>query len=202
MKNCITLVLIVISPSLFSQNELPQKPKVGFIFGTSFSSPELGSSSKPYSILSAGIYKHFSLKSKFLGMPFIRAEIMFGGRKADFFNKNTSQIETVSSGAVDLNVIFPARWSLTENVFCNVGLGAQVGIGPTSVFSNATPTAQKLSTSINASAGILVDANVSFGGKTNACIGIRNLITFSAYNYQVSSFYFGFSLPDLRPKEE
>jgi uncharacterized protein (UPF0254 family) len=186
------------------QIDLTQKPRGGVILENSFSQPAFVGSLPIYHNLRFGFYKNFSLTGKAFQpwIPFLRTEVVLGGRQGDFFNSSTAQTERVNCAVVDVNVILPVRWSLGENVFCNVGIGLQTGIGRNSVFTDTNPTSQLLRTSINPSIGIITDVNVSFGGRTNACMGTRMLLTYSSYSYMVNSFYFGFSLPNLFAKKE
>ena len=204
MKNILTIVLSVFAYTLFGQTEAAQKPKVGILLENGFSHRAFAGRSTVYHNLRMGVYKHFSLKGKVFQpwIPFLRTEIVAGARTGDFYNTNTAQTEWVNSTVIDLNLILPVRWSLAENVFCNVGIGFQTGIGVNSLFTDSNPTRQLLRTSINPSIGIITDVNVSFGGRTNACIGTRNLVSYSPYSYVVNSFYFGFSIPNLTRKKE
>ncbi len=204
MKNILTIVLSVFAYTLFGQTEAAQKPKVGILLENGFSHRAFAGRSTVYHNLRMGVYKHFSLKGKVFQpwIPFLRTEIVAGGRTGDFYNANTGQTEQVFSAAVDVNVLLPVRWPLAESIFCNVGIGLQTGIGQNSVFIDTNSTSQLLRTSINPSVGVITDVNVSFGGRTNACIGMRNLVSYSTYSYLVNSFYFAFSVPSFARKKE
>jgi hypothetical protein len=205
MKNRLAFAFFISPALVLGQTAISQKPNSGIIIENSFSNISGRSSvgSPFYNNLNLGFYKFFSLKGAFQArLPFLRTEVVVGRRQGDFYNTITTEKEKIAATNLDVNVILPIRWPIGENIFFNFGAGLQTGVAYTSVFSNATTANQLLRTSINPSFGLLSDFNLSFGGRTNACVGMRILATNSTYSYSVNSFYFGFSIPKIPRKKE
>jgi hypothetical protein len=153
----------------------------------------------PSGLLSAsfGLYRYFNINSKsgLIHVHYLRTEINTGFRSGSFIVNSQNQMVRISSNYIDLTLILPISWEITDQIVSNIGIGGSLGFETSrSIFSDIQPT-PAVKDGISLKPGIIFDYHLLFLGTSNAQIGTRVLIQPSQYSYFEWSVYFGFAMP-------
>ncbi|NOS54814.1 MAG: hypothetical protein HOP37_00995 [Cyclobacteriaceae bacterium] len=152
---------------------------------------------------SFGVYRYFNVNTKnesLFPFHYLKGELNFGYRAGRFAINNLNQTAVIQTNFVELALIVPLTWEITDHIAANVGLGAGLGlVRSTRASSDITPT-PSIQGGDSFKGTFIADYHFLIVGSGNGVIGMRVLIEPSKYSYAEWSVYFGFSIPKSKKK--
>jgi len=157
-----------------------------------------------YISASAGVYHYFNINPRnesLIAFHYLRAELNYGFRSGLFTVNALNQTATLTTRSVELALIVPLSWEVSDHVASNIGIGGSIGYVTSTTLKSDVPPLPAAVPGESLRFGFLIDYHLLFIGKSNAVIGTRLNIQPSTYSYADWSVYFGFSPPTLRRKK-
>lgn len=156
-----------------------------------------------YPVASFGVYRYFNVNTKnesLFPFHYLKGELNFGSRAGRFTINNLNQTAVIQTNFVELALIVPLTWEITDHIAANVGFGAGLGfVRSIRAYSDVTPT-PSIPGGDSFKGTFIADYHFLFVGSGNGVVGIRAVIEPSKYSYAEWSVYFGFSIP--KPKKK
>jgi hypothetical protein len=198
----LALILVVAKPSLAQFNYGSKLVGLMMKTGISYSAQEPIPSS--HLALGWGFYRYLSINPKndlIIPFHFLKVEINGGARSGLFAVNNLNQTVLVRSRYLEVALIAPLTWELSDHIAANIGAGASlVWVGGQTMSSNIVP-APLFEERRSLKGGFMFDYHILFAGKSNAVLGSRILRETSNSGHVEWSLYFGFGLSPKNLKE-
>lgn len=198
-NKCVLVILLLnISNSVLAQFDYNKKLS-GLLIKTGLSRA-YNENSNPSTYLSAsfGVYKYFNVNKKnesIFPFHYLRTELNIGSRSGLFTVNELNQTAIIQTNFIELGLIAPLTWEITNHIAANIGVGGALGfVRGQNIYSDIKPTPTiKEGNSVKGS--ILIDYHLLFVGSSNGIIGSRIIIEPTQYSYSELSFYIGFAMP-------
>lgn len=146
-----------------------------------------------------GIYDLIRIRNTPARIPLylIRTELGFNNRTGLFDIQGLGPVR-LSSNVIDLSVVLPLSFEISETLRATVGIGGSLGYLTSSKAETVAGSSTPISNSSWGS-GFILDAGFLVDAKSTAMLGFRTLLSSGPYRYSEFGFYVGMGFPRKNP---